>query len=216
MKLSIRKCLGGLILAGLSVAISANESNDPSGELFLLRSAGDVANCGPITALMARQYADQGFDVESLSAEVMKARKLLADYRQQSFDKDNQSWWSLKDIQIYLRFMGVSSQPGNLIRGRNYIELKKVIDQRKVAIINVNMNDLPRGTETGKPYNTFYVPFGWGHFIAVVGYQVKDGELYFETHDSFSPQGKSRLYSAKHLERAIKRYNPYYLEVAPS
>ena len=60
MKLSIRKCLGGLILAGLSVAISANESNDPSGELFLLRSAGDLANCGPITALMARQYADRG------------------------------------------------------------------------------------------------------------------------------------------------------------
>ena len=164
---------------------------------------------------MARQYADREFDVNSLTAEVTKARKLLADYRQQSF-KNTQGWWSLKDIQIYLRFMGVSSQPGKLIRERNYIELKKVIDQRKVAIINVNMNDLPRGNETGKPYNTFYVPFGWGHFIAVVGYQVKDGELYFETHDSFSPQGKSRLYSAKHLEKAIKRYNPYYLEVAPS
>jgi len=214
MKSLIRKCLGSLLLVSMSVC--ANESNDPSGELFLLRKAGDLSNCGPITALMARQYADRSFDVESLSGEVIKARKLLADYRHRPFSKDNEGWWSLKDIQVYLRFMGVSSQRGDLIRGRNYIELKKVIDQKKVAIINVNMNDLPRGNETGKPYGTFYVPFGWGHFIAIVGYQVKNGELYFETHDSFSPQGKSRLYLAKHLERAIKRYNPYYLEVAPS
>ena len=214
MKSIIQKWIGSLLLVSMSVC--ANESNDPGGKLFLLRSAGDLVNCGPITALMARKYADKRFDVQSLPGEVSKARKLLADYRHQPSHQNESNWWSLRDIQVYLRFMGVRSQRGKLIHGRNYVTLKQVIDQRKMAIVNVNMNDLPRGRETGKPYNTYYVPFGWGHFMAIVGYQVKDGELYFETHDSFSPQGKNRLYLAKHLERAIKRYNPYFLEVAPS
>jgi hypothetical protein len=78
-------------------------------------------------------------------------------------------------------------------------------------IINVNMNDLPRQngtTNIGKPYMTFPIPGGWGHFLVIVGYQYNDNKLVFQIHDSVSNKGKNRLFYAANIVHAVKRYSP--------
>lgn len=199
-----------------SVQIHAKESQsiDPTGEHFLQRSTGDTFNCGPLTALIARKYADNEFDPRNLNVEISQARGLVNTFMKKTNNADRMSWWNLRDIQVYLKFMGVGVERHKLARGRNPAnQLKEMIEKKKLVIINVNMNDLPYGKQTGKPYSTFYLPGGWGHYLAIVGFEKRNNETYFNTHDSFSPKGKNRLYSAKQIVRAMRRFAPVYLEV---
>lgn len=193
---------------------SGGLSIDPRGDYFLQRTTGDTYNCGPLAALIARQYADKEFNPTSIRNEVSEARDLLRSYKNKATDSDVKGWWELRDIQIYLRFMGVRTKYHKLDRGRNPInKIQQLIADKKMLIINVNMNDIPYGKSTGKPYSTFYIPGGWGHYLAIVGFEKKNDELYFEIHDSYSPKGKNRLYPAKQIIRSMRRFAPVYLAI---
>lgn len=204
-----------LLLAWVVPAHSKeSKSIDPRGDFFLQRTSGDTYNCGPLVALIARKYADDEFDSINLRREIAKARDLVSSYKNKSGNADALSWWEFRDIRVYLRFMGVGTKVHKLPRGRNPAkDIQQMIAENKMLIVNVNMNDIPYGKETGKPYSTFYIPGGWGHYLAIVGYEKKNDEMYFKVHDSFSPKGKNRLYSAKQIVRAMRRFAPAYLEV---
>lgn len=189
-------------------------SIDPEGKHFLQRSFGDTFNCGPLTALIARQYADKEFDVRIPRNEIFKARGLVNSFNKKPLDADHTKWWKLRDIQVYLKFMGIGTEKHKITQGENTTtQIQNLIEEKNLVIVNINMNDISYGRETGKPYRTFYFPGGWGHYLAIIGYEKRNNETYFEVHDTFSFRGRNRLLSAKQIVRAMKRYHTTYLKV---
>jgi hypothetical protein len=93
-------------------------------------------------------------------------------------------------------------------------EIISRLDRGGIALVNVNMNDLPQGSEVGKAYMTFpLLGKSWGHFLVVVGYKEVNGKMAFEIHDSYSKNGKSRLFYADNILNSIHNYNPEVLFV---
>ncbi len=193
-------------------------SNDPMGKLFIKQATGDTNNCGPISAFVARQFSTQSFKVKNLNASIATARTLItplpSGIAEDSLiytddNKFDSRWWHTGDIKRYLTQHQVPISPLNIQQGTQ--ALLKELDKGNIMIINVNMNDLPRqngATNIGKPYATFPIPGGWGHFLVIVGYQYIDNKLVFQIHDSVSNKGKSRLFYATNIVHAVKRYSP--------
>ena len=206
-------CLGSVLLCASLSAVS-KESIDPKGDVFLQRTRGDTLHCGPLAAIMARRFADKSFKPEKTLKEIKTARGLVNDFLGLAQNENFGRWWEFEDIETYLKFMGVKHKSVKLTKGRNTAsQITALLDKKQMVLVNVNMNHIPRGRDANKPYSTFYLPGGWGHFLAVVGYQYKDKELYFEMHDSFSPQGKNRLYSAKHIIGSMRAFEPSFLHI---
>ena len=198
----------------ISLSVAASESIDPSGKLFIERTRGDILHCGPLAAIMARRFADPSFKPKKTYTEIKTARGLVNDFMGLDRDKNIGRWWEFEDIETYLKFMGISAKSVKITKGRNTEnQIKKLLDTKQMVLVNVNMNHIPRGKNTNKPYSTFYIPGGWGHFLAVVGYTYKDKKLFFEMHDSFSPNGRNRLYEAKYIIVSMKRFEPKFLQV---
>lgn len=198
-------------------------SNDPTGKLFIKQATGDTNNCGPIVALVARKFSTQDFQVQNLNKSIIAARTLITPSSNQVDDNDeldiepspfDSRWWNISDIQRYLIQHKVPSSQFRIKQGSN--TLLKALDNGNILIINVNMNDLPMGSglnAIGKPYLTFPIPGGWGHFMVITGYQYVDKKLVFQIHDSISKRGKNRLYYATNIVNAIKRYSPEVIVV---
>ncbi|PWQ98381.1 hypothetical protein DKT75_04440 [Leucothrix arctica] len=197
-----------------SLSAFSSESIDPKGEFFVQRTRGDTLHCGPLAAIMARNFADTNYKPQNTFKEIKSARGLVNDFLGLDRNKDFGRWWEFADIETYLNFMGVRYKSTKLTKGRNTeSQIKKLLDQQQMVLVNVNMNHIPRGKNANKPYSTFYIPGGWGHFLAVVGYEYKDEKLYFEMHDSFSPNGRNRLYEAKYIIGSMKKFEPEFLQI---
>jgi hypothetical protein len=193
-------------------------SNDPMGNLFIKQATGDTNNCGPIAAFLARQFTTQDFKVKNLNASIADARTLITPLSSEEpednlayadSNKFDSRWWHTNDIKRYLTQHQVQTSPLNIKQGTQ--ALLNELDKGNIMIINVNMNDLPRQngtTNIGKPYMTFPIPGGWGHFLVIVGYQYSDNKLVLQIHDSVSNKGKNRLFYAANIVHAIKRYSP--------
>ena len=204
----------GFVLLCISAAAFSKESIDPKGELFVQRTTGDTLHCGPIAAMMARRFADDSYKPEKTMTEITRARSLVNDFMGLERDDDFGRWWEIDDIETYLKFNGVKYQSVTLTKGRNTEDqIKGLLDKKQMVVVNVNMNHIPRGRESNKPYLTFFIPGGWGHFLAVVGYKYQNEELYFEIHDSFSPHGRNRLYAAKYIVGSMKAFEPRFLQI---
>ena len=204
----------GVVMLCTSLSVVSKESIDPQGDVFVQRTRGDTLHCGPLAAIMARRFADKRYKPEQTMSEIKNARGLVNEFLGREKNEDFGRWWEFEDIETYLKFMGVKHKLVKMTKGRNTeIQIKELLDKKQMVLVNVNMNHIPRGRDANKPYSTFYMPGGWGHFLAVVGYQYKDNELYFEMHDSFSPQGRNRLYSAKYIIGSMRAFEPSFLHI---
>ncbi len=206
-----------------------NISNDPEGKLFIKKSAGDISNCGPIAALMARKFSTHQFSVSNLNQSISKARYTVKPVLNQNDDEEHgitnfdsrssssdSSWWRTSDIKAYFNKNAVKHYSINLTHSTTQSEqaLINELNKGNIMIVNLNMNDMPHSFgKVGKPYFTFPIPGGWGHYLVVVGYKQVNNTLVFETHDSFSKSGKNRMFKASNLVRAVKRYNPQVVVV---
>ncbi|CAA6803384.1 MAG: Unknown protein [uncultured Thiotrichaceae bacterium] len=208
----------GIISAVFALCISNVSyalSNDPLGKHFLQKAVGDLSNCGPISALMARQYSQKNYKVVNLASSIRDARgQSHQDSSDDMFFSESTQgrWWKMSDIKSYFNKHNVAYKP--LLVSNNPREIVNALRNNQIVLINLNMNDIPRGTRSiGKPYFTFPVPGGWGHYLMIIGFDYIDGELVFEAHDSFRRAGKNRLFYAKNIMRAVKRYYPETLLV---
>lgn len=209
------KWLISAVLSLCVTSISHALSNDPLGKHFLQKPAGDLSNCGPISALMARQYSQSNYKVVNLAESIRDARgKSRQDIEDDFFSSSSSGgrWWKMSDIKGYFNKHRVAYKPK--LVSNNPAEIVNALKNNQIVIINLNMNDLPRGTRSiGKPYFTFPIPGGWGHYLVIIGFDYVDGELVFEAHDSFRRTGKNRQFYAKNIMRAVKRYYPEVLLV---
>ena len=185
-------------------------SNDPTGQIFISKSFGDFSNCGPISALMLAKYINSDFAAGNLNTAIVKARKITM--KDKSRDVDYR-WWNMRDIKKYLTHMSVRYDEvvmrNNLSLENRKNEIVSRLNQGSVVLINVNMNDLPYNSEIGKPYTTFpLLGKAWGHFLVIVGYKEVNGHMVFEIHDSYSKNGKNRMFYAKNIVKSINSYNP--------
>ncbi len=185
-------------------------SNDPTGQIFIAKSFGDFSNCGPISALMLAKYINSDFSAGDLNTAIIKARKVTM--KDKLGDVDYR-WWNMRDIKKYLTHMSVRYDEvvmrNNVSIGQRKSEIISRLNQGNVVLINVNMNDLPYNAEVGKPYTTFpLLGKAWGHFLVIVGYKEVNGQMAFEIHDSYSKNGKNRMFYAKNIVNSINSYNP--------
>lgn len=191
------------------------QSNDPLGKYYLKQAVGDLSNCGPISALMARQYSQSDFRVVHLLTSIREARGKSHHHVTNDDDiissmSSGGNWWKMSDIKSYFQKNRVTYQSKRV--SNNPADIVRALKKNQIVIINLNMNDIPRGTRRiGKPYFTFPIPGGWGHYLVIIGFDYIDGELVFEAHDSFRQSGKNRQFYAKHIMHAVKRYYPEVL-----
>lgn len=187
------------------------KSNDPEGNIFLIKPFLDTNNCGPLVVLMARKYYKNNSLKGTIRQSINNAREQNSTYLKKNHLKTNNianRWWDIADIQDYLKHYKIPFNIKTITSDSTYDILKK-IDNNNIAIINVNMNSLPLGNRhIGKPYFTIPIPGGWGHYLLLVGYHYIDDELFFEVHDSYSRLGKNRLFKAKNIIKSLIKYNP--------
>lgn len=211
-----------LALFSYSYAISGNiilnnpVSNDPTGKIFIVKDFGDISNCGPIAALMSVKYINKNFSTEKLMSKIDRAREIVQlrpdDPESEEVVALNSDmpesidyrWWKMRDIKKYLTYNDVKYQ--SVVIEKNQQAIIDALDKKSIVIVNINMNDMPRGDEVGKSYLTLPIPGGWGHFLVIVGYKDIDGRLAFEAHDSFTKKGKNRYFFADDIMSAINRY----------
>jgi len=180
------------------------KSIDPYGDIYISKSWGDLSNCGPIAALMVSKFTQGKMPKNNLRSNIRKVR--------QSVQRDIESnrWWRMSDIKSYFSLKNIKYTSERADRNDLYdtSNITDHLDNNDVVIVNVNMNNLSMGRKIGKPYFTFPIPGGWGHYLVIVGYKYIDDKLVYEVHDSYSKKGKNRAYYAKDIVSAIKRYNP--------
>ncbi|RVU84019.1 hypothetical protein EOL70_14540 [Leucothrix sargassi] len=204
----------GMVLLLISTVALSKGSIDPEGELFVQRTRGDTLHCGPLAAIMARRFADPNFKPKKTYGEITRARGIVNEFSGLERGEDFGRWWEFEDIETYLKFTGVKYKTVEMTKGRNTeAQIKQMVDKNQLVLVNVNMNHIPRGKNANKPYSTFYIPGGWGHYLAVVGYTYQNGKLYFEMHDSFSIKGRNRLYEAKYIIGSMKAFEPRFIHI---
>jgi hypothetical protein len=153
---------------------------------------------------MLSKFSKKNILSKNLSTSIQYARRST-----QENPKSNR-WWRMSDIGKFFTQEGIKHR---LVSSQNKYTIKNQIDKSGAVIINVNMNNLSRGTSTGKPYFTFPFPGGWGHFLVIVGYKQIDNKLMYEIHDSYIKGGNNRLYDADEIQNALKRYNSQIMVV---
>lgn len=188
----------------LFISTGYAKSNDPFGDIFIPKNFGDLSNCGPIAALMVSKYTKKKLPTSTLSLNIQKARQSVQN------NKESNRWWRLSDIKKYFHHQDIDHTSLTVTDSES---IKQQIDKNGVVIINVNMNNLSMGRKVGKPYFTFPIPGGWGHFLLIVGYKEIGNKLVFDVHDSFLKRGNNRSYYADEILSALKRYNPELLVV---
>ena len=210
----IKKLLLSTLLL-FSYGISHAQSNDPGGTTFIAKPFGDVSNCGPISALMLEKYSKPELKIVNLSKKIEKARRIVSG---RNIKTASNSWWRMDDVKKYLKKSNVSFTAKKIPRTLSFEDNEKymisVLDKGNVMLINVNMNDIPRGSTVNKPYITFpLLGKAWGHYLVIVGYKKINGKVFFNIHDSYSVKGRNRLFNGFNIVKAIKHYNHEVISV---
>lgn len=205
-----------IIVLQFSCSIGFAQSNDPGGAVFIAKPFGDISNCGPISALMLEKYSKPKRKIINLRNEIKKARSIVSVKKKQN---SSYGWWRMDDVKKYLSNSNVifSSKkiPRTLSVEDNEKYIISVLERGSVMLINVNMNDIPRGSTINKPYVTFpLLGKAWGHFLVIVGYKEINGKIFFDIHDSYSKKGRNRLFSGLNIVKAIKHYNHEIISVS--
>ena len=204
MQTTIKLCLSFLLLSLIPFNLASAQSVDPFGDIYITKKPGDLSNCGPIAALMLSKFSKQRNLSSNLSNNIRYARK--STQRNPSSNR----WWRMSDLKKFCTHEGIKHYS---LKVQNKYTIKKQLDNHGAVVINVNMNNLSRGKNIGKPYFTFPFPGGWGHFLVIVGYKQIGSKLMYEIHDSYIKGGNNRLYDADEIQFALMRYNPEILVV---
>lgn len=215
--MKIIKILHAFVISILlsSFSLIYAQSNDPTGDVFIAKQFGDVSNCGPISALMLEKYSKPELKIVDLRKEITKARSIVSGRRPEA---TTNSWWRMDDIKKYLKNSNVEFSakkiPRTLSIKDNEKYMTSVLDRGNVMLININMNDIPRGSNVNKPYLTFpLLGKAWGHFLVIVGYKKINGKIFYDIHDSYSVKGRNRLFNGFNIVKAIKHYNHEVISV---
>lgn len=199
----------------LSFHSSYAQSNDPNGATFISKPFGDISNCGPISALMLEKYSKPELKIINLKNRIDKARHIVSGKNNEA---SSNRWWRMDDVKKYLEKSNVKFTARKIPRTLSYKDneryMTSVLDQGHVLLINVNMNDIPRGSKVNKPYLTFpLLGKAWGHYLVIVGYKKMNNKVFFDIHDSYSIKGKNRLFNGYNIVKAIKHYNHEVISV---
>jgi len=204
MQTTIKLCLSFLLLSLIPLNLASAQSVDPFGDIYITKEPGDLSNCGPIAALMLSKFSKRTTLSDDLSKNIQYAR------RSTQKKPTSNRWWRMSDINKFLTQEDISH---HFLKSQNKYTIKNQLDKNDAVVINVNMNNLSRGKSIGKPYFTFPIPGGWGHFLVIVGYKQIGNKLVYEAHDSFIKGGNNRFYDADEIQFALERYNPQILVV---
>jgi len=204
MHTTVKLCLTFLFISLLPVNLANAQSLDPFGDIYITKNPGDLSNCGPIAALMLTKFSKRNSLTNNLSQNIQYAR------RSTQKNQSSNRWWRMSDLKKFFTHERIKHYS---LKVQNKYTIKNQLDNNDAVVINVNMNNLSRGKYTGKPYFTFPLPGGWGHFLVIVGYKQIGNKLMYEIHDSFIKGGNNRLYDADEIQYALTRYNPEILVV---
>jgi len=213
LKLVINTTIVSLLVFS-SFSANAYYSNDPQGKIFLKKPFGDTSNCGPLSALMLTQFANENKNVKNIRDAIDKARMTV---QKQSKNNISYRWWSFRDIKKFLNqeqvnYSEIDTKNFRYAQSRSAKIVNAIVDGN-VVVVNIDMNDLDKDSEIGKFYGTTKLFGKWGHFLVIVGYKKVNGQLAYEIHDSYSNKGKNRLFYAKDINHAITKYNKKLLLV---
>ncbi len=202
------------ILLFASLSANADYSNDPSGNIFIQKPFADINNCGPLSALMLTKFVDANKEYKNINIAIDDARMAVQDEQRKNI---SYRWWRFQEIKEYLKkqqvnYSEIDTKNFRFTHSRS-AKIVKSIAAGNVIVINVDMNDLEKGSDIGKTYGTTPLFGKWGHFLIIVGYKKVNGQLAYEIHDSYSVKGRNRLFYAKDINNAISKYNKKLLLV---
>ncbi len=193
---------------GLGDNISAYVNNDRDYDWYVDQAATGVHagnNCGPSSIEMAAKWYN-----EDTKATAEKARKKF---------RSSGGWWYSDDINNALELYDI---PYKIIALESDIDLRNIIDQGSIAIINNSMGYIPYNNNNNERINRFYT-FDSGHYLIIKGYVVADGALYFEvydpnnwyeSYDDGEPKGKDRFYESSVLMSSILNWYPFAVVIS--
>lgn len=193
---------------GLGKNISAYVSNDRDYDWYVDQAATGVHagnNCGPSSIEMAAKWYN-----EDTKATAEKARKKF---------RSSGGWWYSDDINNALDIYDI---PYKIMALESDIDLRNIIDQGSIAIINNSMGYIPFNSNETERVNRFY-SFDSGHYLIVKGYVVADGVLYFQVYDPNNwyesyedgePKGKDRFYETSVLMSSILNWYPFAVVIS--
>jgi hypothetical protein len=149
-------------------------------------------NCGPATVTMAIKWADSTF-----TKSAQDARQLY---------HTTGGWWYTDDINAYLNLYNIThaiialSDTGEITGSI----IAKQLDNRQIVVLCLDMNYVRLSSNSGFHIDKFYQTTpAWGHFIVLKGYQIVDGEMFFEAYDPYS-------YGQMNSDETLKGQNRYY------
>ncbi len=185
---------------GLGKNISVYKSNDRDYLWFY--DQGDTGihsgnNCGPTSIQMVGRWVDKSF---SLTGEDIRK-----DFRPLG------GWWYGEDINGSLEKYKIVYQMKTI---EDKYDLMFIIDAGNIAIINNNMDIIPRNTNENQRTNRFY-DYVTGHYFVLKGYVIVDNKTYFEVYDpnnwgaaytDGTPKGFNRYYEADALLASILQW----------
>lgn len=178
-------------------------SHDRSYEWYIDQgTSGTFAllNCGPASVTMAMKWSDSTFSKTALDA-------------RQTYESGG-GWWYTYDIDNYLKSYSIPHViiPLSADATATMQTLKQQLDANQIVILCLDMNYVRAAGSSDYRVDKFYPTTpGWGHFIVLKGYQVVDGNPYFEAYDPYSIgqtnsdntlKGKNRFYRPGDLAAA--------------
>lgn len=163
---------------GMGQFLKQSLAEDVSYEWYIDQSTtGTYAavNCGPTSVTMASKWSDPNFSKTPLDA--------------RNTYRSGGGWWYTDDVDNYLSANGI---PHAIIPlGANATgtmqDLVQVLNKNEIVILCIDMNQMRAAGQDAYHVDKFYSTTpDWGHFFVVKGYEVVDGETYFQIYDPFS------------------------------
>jgi hypothetical protein len=195
---------------GLGKNISAYKSNDREYLWFYDQAETGIHsgnNCGPTSIAMVGRWVDQNF---SLTGEDIRK-----DFRPLG------GWWYGEDINGSLEKYSIVYQMKTI---QDKFDLMFIIDAGNIAIINNNMDVIPRNTNENQRTNRFY-DYVTGHYFILKGYIIVDNKTYFEVYDpnnwgatysDGTPKGLNRYYEADSLLKSMLQWYDQAVVIYPT
>lgn len=180
---------------GLGHFSSASISRDKPYEWYVDQATSGtfaLLNCGPASVTMAMKWSDSNFSRTALDA-------------RNTYESAG-GWWYTYDIDSYLTkysiphvIIPLSADPAGTMQ-----TLKQQLDAGQIVILCLDMNYIRAAGSSGYRLDKFYPTTpGWGHFIVLKGYQIVDGNPYFEAYDPYS-------IGQTNSDNTLKGRNRYY------
>lgn len=174
---------------GLGKMVSKEMSNNKSFEWYIDQfdtGRYNYENCGPAAAAMATKWSSNGEKGDATEA--------------RSRYKSKGGWWSVLDIESYLKDENIS------YKEEYSIDKNVVINQLnkgKIIILCIDPRFIDISDNEEEKAGLFYKPSS-GHFIVLKGYKLVDDNLYFECYDPAS-------YNSRYKTGELKGKDRYYL-----